>query len=266
MKFLIFQGSGACPECDVPLRRSNFKLQLFEDATIDKEVEIRRRIIRIFCKSQEDFSSLRDYNDYLELVEDIIFNLANNIDVDITNRKIQDYKSANTDFIRKNQNKISAERLELEDIISEEKRIDAKRKQEDVMIEVKTKSAKMKNKEKLIDDLMFSDTDAKTILQEHQTKAAAQFTSAADFINAKKDYKKTANTIIIEAKPYVYEIPEMNFDGPLPPLDEDEVEQKRFNQHIRPAETFEKAAGYIESMGALRALQEAMSGLYFNDF
>ena len=58
----------------------------------------------------------------------------------------------------------------------------------------------------------------------------------------------------------------MNFDGPLPPLDEGEVEQKRFNQHIRPAEAFEKAAGYVESMGALRALQEAMSGLYFNDF
>ena len=49
-------------------------------------------------------------------------------------------------------------------------------------------------------------------------------------------------------------------------LDEGEVEQKRFNQHIRPAEAFEKAAGYVESMGALRALQEAMSGLYFNDF
>ena len=64
----------------------------------------------------------------------------------------------------------------------------------------------------------------------------------------------------------MYEIPEINFDGPLPPLDEAEVEQKRFNQHIRPAEVFEKAAGYVESMGALRALQEAMSGLYFNDF
>ena len=133
------------------------------------------------------------------------------------------------------------------------------------MIEVETKSAKMKNKEKLIDDLMFSNTDAQTILKEHQTKSIP---SAADFINAKKDYLKSGknNAVIIEAKPYVYESPEMNFDGPLPPLDEAEVEQKRFNQHIRPAEVFEKAAGYVESMGALRALQEAMSGLYFNDF
>ncbi len=39
-------GSGSCPECDIPLRRTNFRLQLFEDAIIDKEVEIRRRILK----------------------------------------------------------------------------------------------------------------------------------------------------------------------------------------------------------------------------
>ena len=120
---LFAKGSGACPECEIPLRRGNFKLQLFEDATIDKEVEIRRRILRDFCKTQEDFSTLREYNDYLEEVEDIIFNLANNIDVEETKRKIQDYKDYNKDFIKKNQNKISAERIELEDILNEERRI-----------------------------------------------------------------------------------------------------------------------------------------------
>jgi CDK-activating kinase assembly factor MAT1 len=39
-------GSGSCPECDIPLRRTNFRLQLFEDAIIDKEVDIRRRILK----------------------------------------------------------------------------------------------------------------------------------------------------------------------------------------------------------------------------
>ena len=123
METLFAKGSGACPECEIPLRRGNFKLQLFEDATIDKEVEIRRRILRDFCKTQEDFSTLREYNDYLEEVEDIIFNLANNIDVEETKRKIQDYKEYNKDYIKKNQNKISAERIELEDILNEERRI-----------------------------------------------------------------------------------------------------------------------------------------------
>ena len=85
---LFARGSGSCPECEVPLRRVNFKLQLFEDASIDKEVDIRRRILKDFCKTQEDFESLRDFNDYLEVVEDIIFNLVNGIDVEETKRKI----------------------------------------------------------------------------------------------------------------------------------------------------------------------------------
>ena len=85
----IFQGSGSCPECNIPLRRTNFRLQLFEDANVDKEVDIRRRILKDFNKLQEDFDSLREYNDYLEMVEDIIFNLCNNIDVTETEKKVQ---------------------------------------------------------------------------------------------------------------------------------------------------------------------------------
>ena len=102
LKIPIFRGSGSCPECDVPLRRVNFKLQLFEDASIDKEVEIRRRVLRDFCRTEEDFETLREWNDYLEKVEDIIFNLSNGIQVEETNRIIADYKEANKAFIKKN--------------------------------------------------------------------------------------------------------------------------------------------------------------------
>jgi CDK-activating kinase assembly factor MAT1 len=158
---ILYSGSGACPECEIPLRRGNFKLQLFEDASIDKEVEIRRRILKDFCKTRDDFATLHDYNDYLELIEDIIFNLANNIDVEDTKRRIQNYKEANKEFISKNRNRIATDRLELEDILAEEKRVEAKRKQEDALVEVESKTAKVRNKEKLIDDLMFSDTDAR---------------------------------------------------------------------------------------------------------
>ena len=56
---------------------------------------------------------------------------------------------------------MSAEYLELEDILTEEKRREAKRKQEDAVIEAESKSAKIKDKEKLIDELMFSEKDSK---------------------------------------------------------------------------------------------------------
>ena len=117
-----FQGSGSCPECNIPLRRTNFRLQLFEDANVDKEVDIRRRILKDFNKLQEDFDSLREYNDYLEMVEDIIFNLTNNIDILETNKKIQQYKEDNKDNIMKNRSRLSQDALELLDILSMEEK------------------------------------------------------------------------------------------------------------------------------------------------
>ena len=104
---------------------------------------------------------MREYNDYLELIEDIIFNLVNGTDVEQTKRQIQEYKEANRDHILKNRHKKGRDRIEMEDLVAEEKRLDAKRKLEDAQLELKSKNLKVENKEKLIDDLMFSDTDAK---------------------------------------------------------------------------------------------------------
>ena len=56
---------------------------------------------------------------------------------------------------------MSAEYLELEDILTEEKRMDAKRKQENAIFEEEGKKAKVRDKERLIDDLMFSDKNSK---------------------------------------------------------------------------------------------------------
>ena len=101
-------GSGACPECQVPLRRTNFRLQLFEDSLVDKEVDIRRRILRDFNKKEEDFDTLGEYNDYLEMVEDVIFNLSNNLDILETNKRIAEYKEKNKDFIARNRERVAS--------------------------------------------------------------------------------------------------------------------------------------------------------------
>jgi len=61
---VYLQGSGSCPECNIPLRRANFRLQLFEDSSVDKEIEIRRRVFREFNKTEEDFLSLSEFSDY----------------------------------------------------------------------------------------------------------------------------------------------------------------------------------------------------------
>ncbi|EES15357.1 hypothetical protein BDA96_07G216200 [Sorghum bicolor] len=64
-----------------------------------KEMTIRRRIASIFNKTQEHFPTLKDYNDYLEEVEDMTFNLIEGIDVEAIEAKIARYQQENAEQI-----------------------------------------------------------------------------------------------------------------------------------------------------------------------
>ncbi|KAH7670566.1 CDK-activating kinase assembly factor MAT1 protein [Dioscorea alata] len=67
--------------------------------TFAKEIAIRKRISNIFNKREEDFPSLREYNDYLEEVEDMTFNLIEGIDVPAIEAKIAKYQEENAEQI-----------------------------------------------------------------------------------------------------------------------------------------------------------------------
>ncbi|WMV26739.1 hypothetical protein MTR67_020124 [Solanum verrucosum] len=64
-----------------------------------KEMAIRKRIANIYNKREENFPSLREYNDYLEEVEDMIFNLIEGIDVPAFEAKIAQYQRENAEQI-----------------------------------------------------------------------------------------------------------------------------------------------------------------------
>ncbi|XVE83102.1 hypothetical protein DITRI_Ditri16bG0060400 [Diplodiscus trichospermus] len=68
-----------------------------------KEVQIRRRMNNIFNKREEDFPSLREYNDYLEEVEEMIFKLVEGIDVQAIEEYISKYQQENAELIMVNQ-------------------------------------------------------------------------------------------------------------------------------------------------------------------
>ncbi|EEF34002.1 uncharacterized protein LOC8265933 [Ricinus communis] len=68
-----------------------------------KEISIRRRISNIFNKREDDFPSLKEYNDYLEEVEDMIFNLVAGVDVAAIEEKIAEYQKENAEQIMINQ-------------------------------------------------------------------------------------------------------------------------------------------------------------------
>nr|GLL42337.1 CDK-activating kinase assembly factor MAT1 [Ipomoea trifida] len=64
-----------------------------------KEMAIRKRIANIYNKREDDFPSLREYNDYLEEVENMICDLVEGIDVPAIEARIAEYQKENAEQI-----------------------------------------------------------------------------------------------------------------------------------------------------------------------
>ncbi|KAM3589492.1 TFIIH/NER complex subunit, variant 2 [Umbelopsis sp. WA50703] len=144
---LFSAGPAPCPICLQTLRKNQFMSQIFEDLNVEKEVRIRKKVSRIFNKRPEDFLSLRAYNDYLEEVEDITFNLINEVDVAETEAKMAQYEKENKDIIAANEartaneQKTSSYQEELEKKEKEQRLEDYRRQLEEERV--------MREKEKL---------------------------------------------------------------------------------------------------------------------
>lgn len=112
---LFAHGASACPVCQTPLRRSNFSVPHFEDLRVERECRIRQRLAGIFNKTEEDFETARHYNDYLEEVETLVWNLMNDVDVQGTNAKLDAYQAQNREIISRNaQRRLREQQLEME--------------------------------------------------------------------------------------------------------------------------------------------------------
>ncbi|CAM1504595.1 Fc.00g021860.m01.CDS01 [Cosmosporella sp. VM-42] len=72
-------GPNQCPYagCHKTLRLRGFKSAFFADLTVEREVDIRRRVAAVFNKVEEDFETLDGYNDYLYFVECLTDDLVN---------------------------------------------------------------------------------------------------------------------------------------------------------------------------------------------
>ncbi|CAL1704285.1 unnamed protein product [Somion occarium] len=168
---LFTLGPAPCPICNKILRKLAFTPQTFEDLDVEKEVAVRRRIAKEFNKRREDFPDLRSYNDYLEEVEDIAFNLINDIDVAETEARIAQYKIENAAIIEQNlqreeqyaqylKEQEEADRLEREQRAAELKKLEEEEREE-----------KEKGRQELIDKLETSDKDVKKLIARSRAEA-----------------------------------------------------------------------------------------------
>ncbi|KAF9379934.1 TFIIH/NER complex subunit [Mortierella sp. AD011] len=165
---LFAHGPAPCPTCRQTLRKATFSEQTFEDLSVEKEVRIRKQMSSKFNKRREDFKTLKDYNDYLETVEDLTFKLVNEIDVETTKAAIDKFAAENRDLIR-----INADRLLNESRMATQRqemlRLERQRRAEAYLKELEEEqAAKNEDRKNLIQELATSDKSAKTILAARQ--------------------------------------------------------------------------------------------------
>lgn len=140
-------GPAPCPYpgCTKTLRKNKFTKQIFEDIGVEKEVNIRHRVNKIFNKREKDFESLKEYNDYLEELEIIVFNLVNGIDVEETESKLQEYESQNRNAILANSLQLKQEEEEFKEL----QRLEAERRKQSYELAVQEEQEKEEQKKQI---------------------------------------------------------------------------------------------------------------------
>ena len=141
---LFSHGPAQCPikGCGKTLRKHRFRTQTFEDIQVEREVDIRRRVAAVFNRREEEFETLRDWNDYLNEVEDITFNLIEGIEVEATQRRFEAYQKANERAIVENADLAEQERVSFRELQKQEReaaklvRLAARREEEEERREV----------------------------------------------------------------------------------------------------------------------------------
>ena len=132
----------------------------------------------------------------------------------------------------------------------------------------------------MIDDLMFAqDGDTgEDIVARHQKEQAEEEEQAKKMAMAAPVYSAkggrdvnvaaavaagVADTSNIAGERYFYRAPEYHTLGPSAPS-ASTAELDSFTAHMRSATDSERASGYSERLPCVRALREAMSGLFFD--
>lgn len=264
---LFTRPSAACPECNTPLRLNDFRLQQFEDLIVEKEVAIRKDILRIYNKREEDFKSepdpLRAYNDYLEDVESIIWNLANGHEVDETKKQIKKYEKENESLIRKNKLKWDREETFVQHQLDELLKQEELRRVQAAMLEKQERNDKRKENEEFLDNLVKGDRSLDDIIAEHannlQKKSLLFSAQNTQMTSVQKE--TFAPLPLAEGPKFEYVAPQVITDGPVAPKME-VLAARGYLRHIRTATEGEKAGGYTSELACGRAIQEAFSALY----
>lgn len=260
-------GPAPCPVCGKTLKKMTFIPQTFEDLVVEKEVAVRRKLVKEFNKRREDFPDLRSYNDYLQEVEDITFNLINDIDIPETQARIAAYRKENAALIELNQQREEAYAHALKEQEDAERRERQLRAEEIRRAEEEEREAREGERRALIDNLEHSDADATRLVA--QARADALKRAAARTAAAQHAVQQSSANLLRSRAAQSAVVP----DQPHVPLQDDYYAYEDLyslrNSYFDPAsdavrrdkEGIMRAGGYRIEEAWARAIRSAVAGL-----
>jgi len=169
---LFTLGPAPCPICNKTLRKLAFMPQTFEDLVVEKEVAVRRRLAKDFNKRREDFPDLKAYNNYLEEVEDITFNLINDIDVPQTEARIVKFRQENAALIETNVQRDASYAAALREQEQHDRQVREERARALAAEEMAARETKEAGRRELLDRLEHSDKDANKLVAKTRAELA----------------------------------------------------------------------------------------------
>lgn len=241
----------------------------FEDdrGMLSKEARVRRHTLRIYNRRREEFSSDREYEDYLEHVEDIIYNLTFDIDVDATKAEVEKYRKENQDRIGQNQTILDEAERRSRELLDHEDRQRRSRlaelRAQDAKEEHERREQRRKEEEEAVQRIALGEEEferrrqKKLRREERQRKKAEKISSA---VAAQKAAAEAPNI-----QPQFFR-PAFPNPQPQPLLGDANLAQKAEggrNKAVTPEEArvTASAGGYVDSIPRERARIEVEQSL-----
>jgi CDK-activating kinase assembly factor MAT1 len=270
---IFTSGPTSCPVpyCGKTLRKKGFHKAFFADLKVEREVDIRKRVGAVFNRRQDEFETLLDWNNYLEEVEGLVFDLVEGSPKEkaVAEERLRKYMEGNKGEIEENRRagleeaEMERRREQAENEAVRRRRMAALREEQEEKLDAE------KNKKDVLDRLASTDGDATRITRLAQkvilkkTSARRNLTDAV--IQSNGNARDTGLTIrgLKKKEAPVVEKPYDPFGGvdltPSRYILEDDYD----NEWLATAkkDTRHMAGGYSMQEYYARTMFEAFSGL-----
>jgi len=273
---LFVRNSGPCPTCGRTLKKNNFWEQVLDDPIIERENYIRKKLRKTFNLHEDDFASLREFNDYLERFEQLVWNLSHDIDIDECQLEIEKFRNENVELIERNRKRLTSDDLWVQQNLDDEKRMKSRMTLIESGID-NSESSNFTDARAIIEELKTSDLPAEVILdrqRKRQIEAAltekhelAKRKKTTRTINESRANEPTAPTTstsfaIKLGVPFIYQPLVLDIHGPhLPAIDT--LESLLYLHHASMSSTPSRlAGGFTTELGCYRMLFECRVDLF----